>query len=272
MAIDLFSTAVEDVAARVAGFTLLFIAVRLFCSHIVYGHYPPEKRITQGTKCVIVVHSAFQAAAALWLVFYDPVVPPLLREIASRPTALDLANTQIPSVALLATVAAGEFTCQMLHVYWWYEKSSDLIMVGHHSLSAIFWPIAVAAGRCHYFLATMLFYELSTPFMGLLHFFKEYKVTYAVLGTIFTFNFVVARLFTMPFTLYSFYLTWHTFTAPPPPASPGAAWFGPVLQMSEKITVPLPLLVNLWWGKLVVLGYIKALSGKGGDKKKKKPA
>jgi len=259
----LTSTAIEDVAMRTVGFTLFFIAVRLFCSHVVFRSVPDANRISQGTKSVIVVHSSFQAVAALWLVLYDPIIPGLLREIANRPATLDLANVQVPAVALLATVAAGEFTCQMLHVHYWYEKRSDLIMVGHHSLSAIFWPIAVAAGRCHYFLATMLFYELSTPFMALLHFFKEWKLTYMALGTLFTLLFVLARLCTMPITLYSFYLTWDTFTAPPPPSSPGAAWFGPVLQASEKVTVPLPLLVNLWWGRLVVVGYFKALRGKG---------
>ena len=262
----LSSTEPVDVFARVVGFTLLWVAVRLVASAFWAGHARP---VSQGTKTVIVVHSGFQAFAAIWLVCYDPVVAPLVRAIAGGPASLDLANANSPGVSLLATVAAGEFTCQLLHLSYWYEKPSDLLMVGHHLFSAAIWPIAVAARRSHFFLANMLFYELSTPFMGLLHFFKGdgWKTTYAILGSLFTLAFVVARLCTLPFSAYAMYLTWDTWAIATPPA--GSALPRWILVL-EKVAVPLPALLNVYWGRLVVVGYMKAVLG--GKQKKGKGA
>ena len=228
------------VIARCVAFTVLWICVRWVASNVVFSNVEPALRVRQGTKSVIVVHSAFQAIAAVWLVSYDPVVAPLLREVASRPTSLDLANVNSPGVTFLATVAAGEFTCQMLHLYYWYEKKSDLIMVAHHTFSALIWPLGVAAHRSQFFIANMLFYEISTPFMALLHFFKDWKTTYAVLGTLFTLSFVLVRLVTVPITFYFYYLTWDTWIVNSPTAKP---WVGPFCMALEKIFVPLPILM-----------------------------
>ena len=252
----LTSSAPADVLVRVYAFTAMWVCVRLFASHVVFKR--ADKPINQGTKTVIVLHSAFQAVAALWLVAYDPVIAPLLRQLAARPASLELANVDSPGVSLLATVAVGEFACQMAHVGWWYEKPNDVLMVVHHSFSALIWPIAVAARRSHFFLANMLFYELSTPFMGVLHFVpKEWSTTYAVLGSLFTLNFVLARLVTIPLSAYAFYVTWGSWTAPPLPGQ--ADWFGPGWLLVEKIFVPLPGLLNLVWGRQVVVGYVKKL-------------
>ena len=37
-------------------------------------------------------------------------------------------------------------------------------------------------------------------------------------------RFVLARLLTVPFTLYCVYLTWATWTAPIPASNPAASW------------------------------------------------
>ena len=68
------------VIARCVAFTVLWICVRWVASNVVFSNVEPALRVRQGTKSVIVVHSAFQAIAAVWLVSYDPVVAPLLRE------------------------------------------------------------------------------------------------------------------------------------------------------------------------------------------------
>jgi len=256
------------VLARVLGFGLFWICVRLFASNTLFKHNAELKvRINQGTKTVIVIHSAFQAICAIWLVCYDPVIAPLLRQVARRPASLDLTNVNSPGVSLLATIAAGEFGAQMLHLRWWYEKPSDMLMVAHHTLSAIIWPIAVTSCRSQFFVANMLFYELSTPFMGLLHFNKDNKTAYAVFGTLFTLMFVLARLCTIPITLYCFYLTWDTWTTPPPAGHPSVLPVGSGVLLTEKIAVPLPILLNLFWGRLVVSGYLKALTKSRGKPK-----
>jgi hypothetical protein len=261
----LTSVAPADVAARVAFFAAFFVVVRWLASNLVFRN--AESPVNQGTKTVIVLHSGFQAVAAVWLLLYDPVITDLLRQVASRPPELDLANANSPGVAFLATVATGEFVCNMLHVPWWYEKKADLIMICHHTLSLLLWPVATAACRSHFFLANMLFYELSTEFLQLLHFCKGHRVLYVVVGTLFTLLFVLARLLTVPFTLYCVYLTWATWTAPIPASNPAASWFGPAMLAVEKVTVPLPILFNLYWGRLVVAGFLNGIG-----KKKTKPA
>ena len=189
-----------DVLSRVLGFTLFWVLVRVVASHALFSDH--EKRVRQGTSTVVVLHSMFQAVAAIWLVCCDPVIAPLLRQVAGQPAALDLANCNSPGVALLATIAAGEMAAQLLHIGWWYEGPGDMLLAFHHGFSAAIWPLAVMSCRSHFFVANMLVYELSTPFMGLLHFSKGSPTARAVCGTLFTLSFVLVRLCTIPITLY----------------------------------------------------------------------
>jgi hypothetical protein len=87
---------------------------------------------------------------------------------------------------------------------------------------------------------------------------------YAALGTLFTLSFVVVRLLTVPFSLYTYYLTWDTWIINAPNPKP---WAGAWCMLVEKVFVPLPILINIYWGRLVVAGYIKAILGKGGKAK-----
>lgn len=235
---------------------MTWISVREVGDRILFSHLDAEKRVDFSGKLVVLLHSSFQAVCIIYVLFCDEMMSKIFGQMWSLSLDIDLANTSFPAVSFLATTASGEFIAQLLYVRVWFKKPMDVLLVVHHAVAGCIWPISVIAARSQFFVANMLFYELSSPFLAGLTFFRQSPRMHAFMGTMFTGSFVLVRLCTIPITIYALASTFDTWMAPPPR---GADWFGPNLQLLEKMTVPLPMFINAVWGRLVINGYLAAL-------------
>ena len=91
---------------------------------------------------------------------------------------------------------------------------------------------------------------------------KARKPVHMACGTLFTLLFVLCRLATIPFFVYALAVSADTRRA----AAPHVAWWGPTWRAIELVAVPLPLLINVFWGRAVILGYLSAVRGALGSK------
>ena len=119
------------VIARCVAFTVLWICVRWVASNVVFSNVEPALRVRQGTKSVIVVHSAFQAIAAVWLVRIkygkaiagdDPIVIKCFKTQMNTCLAFAVMNTGnspllIPTLIMEGSgnnCSSGELRCALL--------------------------------------------------------------------------------------------------------------------------------------------------------------
>lgn len=91
-----------------------------------------------------------------------------------------------------------------------------------------------------------------TPFLQLLYYdaVKSRPLVEAAVGTAFTITFIVVRLVSAPFFLYALYLSRHALVV-----LPFEGVWGRCFVAAQLASLPLPLLVNVFWGRLVVVGY-----------------
>ena len=138
----LLSDSPSAVLVRVLLSTIACTGVRVLLSHACFGG-----SVVHGTKTVSALHATFQACAVWLWAAQEPAVGARLWQIwtfSSQPDARYF-SVQSDAIAILATIAAGEFAMQMLHLRAWYEKPADLITVCHHVGCGLFWPLGVAA-------------------------------------------------------------------------------------------------------------------------------
>uniref|UniRef100_A0A7S0NZF3 TLC domain-containing protein n=1 Tax=Calcidiscus leptoporus TaxID=127549 RepID=A0A7S0NZF3_9EUKA len=247
---------------RTCACVLGWCLVRLFLSHAFFGG-----SVVHGTKCTAAIQAALQACAVCWVVTHDPHIAPLYWAMLGFQLGdADLVNIPSPAIAFLSTLAAGEFGMQLLHMRAWFEKPSDVVMVAHHLLCLVLWPMNVANGRGLFFIAVFLTYEVSTPFLMALFFdaVKNSNLPRVIIGTVFTLTFVLVRLGTLPSTAVAAYKA----IATDFPSSRLPWWYvgqyATIMFYVERVTGCLPLLLNAYWGQLVVRAYfgevVKALS------------
>lgn len=62
---------------------------------------------------------------------------------------------------LLVTLSVGYFSWDLYH--YTEQPVFEFVMILHHLISIIIWPIAIYNGVAHFFLLFMMFTELSTP-------------------------------------------------------------------------------------------------------------
>eukprot|EP00310_Coccolithus_braarudii_P024175 CAMPEP_0183334724 /NCGR_PEP_ID=MMETSP0164_2-20130417/3236_1 /TAXON_ID=221442 /ORGANISM="Coccolithus pelagicus ssp braarudi, Strain PLY182g" /LENGTH=285 /DNA_ID=CAMNT_0025503919 /DNA_START=13 /DNA_END=870 /DNA_ORIENTATION=+ len=244
------------VFTRTCGCVIWWCLFRLSLSHLVFCG-----SVVHGTKCTAAIHATVQAIAITWVVTHDPNISPLYWALLRfRLADADILNVTSPAVSFLATLAAGEFGMQMLHLRAWYEKPADLVLVAHHVLCLVLWPTNVANRRGLLFVTVFLTYEISTPFLMALFFdnVKKTSVIKLLVGTAFMLSFVLVRLGTLPATLVACYKSLNEFPSPNLPR-----WYTGqyafAMSNVERLTAFVPLLVNSHWGLLVIRGYLRAL-------------
>ena len=155
------TSAPVQVFLRTVLFTGFWCVVRILFSLTLFRSDGPEK-VVKGSKAASALHAALMFPAALWVAGYDPVMSPHMRLLWDfSPGEVDLVTLHSPNVCFLATVAAGEFGMQMVHWRAWYKKPGDMLMVGHHVISLILWPLTHVARRHGFFIAIFLLYEAS---------------------------------------------------------------------------------------------------------------
>ena len=118
-------------------------------------------------------------------------------------------------------------------------------------LSIALWPYGLASGTGHFYMLVWLSYEISTPFLQLRWMIQEVcgkGVLYILNGAALTLSFVGARNLTTPAVVFSLYFTCLRHRTP-------TVWVYGVASL-------VPPLLNLFWGKQLVLGIVKLFSKK----------
>lgn len=164
-------------------------------------------------------------------------------------------------------VAIGFMAYDLVSMLWNYEASVRSngkglfhLYVWHHVLSILFWPVAILNRAFVYFVNWFILSEHSSFWLSL-------RGSMLTLGTIntpaglfvqlaFVVSFFGARVAVMP-DLYRSYVN-ADWAAVPGWQATIAAW-----------TVPIPSMLNAYWGFLIVKSLAKVALGGGGKKKKK---
>jgi len=211
-----YSPTQSDILLRCCFFTAVWCTVRVLLSATLFRRDPESQR--RAVQLTGAINSALIFPSAVWVVLRDPAVAPSMRTLISfAPGPLDLVNLHSPTVSLLATMAAGEFAMQMIHVRAWFLKKDDALMAAHHVLSLVFWPISQMAQRGGFFIAFYMLYEASTPFLQTLTlpWVKARPTLHALDGTLFTICFLLFRIVTIPHFVYGLYVALPYFRSAP---------------------------------------------------------
>eukprot|EP00927_Polykrikos_kofoidii_P033180 TRINITY_DN28086_c0_g2_i1.p1 TRINITY_DN28086_c0_g2~~TRINITY_DN28086_c0_g2_i1.p1 ORF type:complete len:269 (+),score=40.48 TRINITY_DN28086_c0_g2_i1:84-890(+) len=170
--------------------------------------------------------------------------------------------------AVLGTSATLRWTLPLTLGYFFYDCCVMAIdkevyvplMVAHHVISLIVWPMSVLSRRGSVYVLFYSATEISTPLLHLVVFFlPKHKLSdgphYTVLGVGLLVTFFLARILPIPMVLHSMKATW-SFWQPE----------DAVIFVTWALSVPVPMLLNGFWFFKLVHG---ALSKLGGEKPKK---
>ena len=130
----------------------------------------------------------------------------------------------------------------------------------HHALSVAFWPVAVLHNSFVFFVNWFVASEASSAFLAARGAMLSLGTINTPLGMVVQFGFVLSyfmsRIYVMPNLVKSiYYADWGQVPA----------WQANI----ARFTVPLPFMLNIYWGILIVRSMVKVLFGKKKGKGKK---
>merc|ERR1712232_691752 len=139
----------------------------------------------------------------------------------------------------------------------------NLLMVMHHVLSMISWPTVVYYDFCARYVMILLMYELSSVFLIVNWMLstagKKSTSFYFLSGVLFTFSFVIMRMFgAVPQLL----MMWRR-----PPWLFGEALGMPLWSLRGSAFLVIPHILNGFWGVKVIKGFLAVVLGKKSTKK-----
>eukprot|EP01065_Artemidia_motanka_P034918 TRINITY_DN42901_c0_g1_i1.p1 TRINITY_DN42901_c0_g1~~TRINITY_DN42901_c0_g1_i1.p1 ORF type:complete len:301 (+),score=66.72 TRINITY_DN42901_c0_g1_i1:59-961(+) len=182
-----------------------------------------------------------EATAAVWA---DPATAPYMRAgpgVAGGAGAC-LGYMAAHCVFLVArysvcSVAMGPF-------YW--------VTWVHHGLSLAVWPIGLGTSSYNFWIAWFLFSEVSNVFMDprelLLGLGLQGSALFLPISVVWVASFTLSRIAPMPFLVWAFVAAdWSRMPA--------------LHKVTGHVTVPLPLVLNLYWFVLIVKGVLALVSG-----------
>jgi len=221
----------------------------------------PENLAFKLTNCLHHVCVGLLAGAGAWDGWGAFATALLARDAAAaRDAALALLLEPSANAQRLVPVTMSYFVFDLVHFHLWSasSKRDGGLMLCHHALSLVLWPVALVYGFAHQWLLLYVAYELSSAALVANWIIAQtgHKASKAYLasGTVFTATFLLVRCGALPFSLAALWL------APPWLAETAAkvAALPPAVRWSSAGLV-LPHLLTFVWAPKVVKGYAKAV-------------
>ena len=161
---------------------------------------------------------------------------------------------------VLTTYSVGFFIWDLL--YSSQAESFEFLMVVHHLISILVWPIALNNGLANFFLLTFMASELSSPFIHVRWYIRTLfgqGMAWIAITLVFILSFLVVRILVLPYVLFGLYAaqTWRHPSIP--------VW----LRILSTSTLYLPSLFNIWWMWFIIKMCIRFLCPKKGKSKAK---
>jgi len=225
---------------------------------------PPK---TWALKCAMLVHHVVVGPLALLAALQDPVVVGVYKCLGCAAEAWNLlsvlGSTAPPAyIQALMPITAGYMVADLILLPSWSltagSATENLLMVVHHLLSLMAWPITLYFNYCARYVLILLAYEISSVFLTinwlLSNSGRKRSVIYKVNGFTFTASFVVVRVLGALPQLRSL---WEV----PPWQRDAVRARSSVTdlrtyQLLALYTLIIPHVLNLFWGVKVVKGFV----------------
>lgn len=178
--------------------------------------------------------------------------------MVSMPTA--------PASSIACALVIGYMTFDLVSMFINYKNSVKAsgkvtwhLYVWHHLLSMLFWPVAILNDSFVYFVNWYIASEASSFWLAIRSAMLTLKTINTPIGMIvqlgFVASFFLSRIVVMPDLVRSLV---------------GADWDAvPEWQANlAKCLVPIPCMLNAYWGVLIVMSMYKVITGKGSKGKK----
>jgi hypothetical protein len=244
----IFSTEWIPILTRVVFFVFFFEIQFRFISLVwptlpkSQKHTPKQMRLWWAIKFNNVIHALILGPVAAYAIFNDENMLAIVSNLKEwNYTAIyeTIVLTQESYFCpILTTYSVGFFTWDL--IYSKHAESFEILMVLHHLISMIVWPIALNNGVANFFLLTFMSSELSSPFIHLRWYIRSkygQGTAWMFITLLFILSFIVVRILVLPYTLFGLYgaQTWRH------PEFP--FW----LRVLATSTLYLPSLFNIWW-------------------------
>lgn len=222
-------------------------------------------------QCVVSGLHALVSGPVSTYVMYQLLffTPPLYGDCPSQPNA---ATVVAPPLAVwVCGFTCGYFVYDALVMFIFSAfceeemgKSGTILMWGHHIISLFVWPYCVASDRAVIFVVACLVTELTNIGQAVFLVMNKGKLggggaLESIVGGTWALSFFVCRIVSIPWLLYTFYdaiLLSHC----------GMGIFDRALGF---LTVPLPVLLNIYWFGLISRKAARMLGGSKPEKKQK---
>ena len=166
-------------------------------------------------------------------------------------------TTSHPNASIACALAIGYMTFDLgaMLVGWRTSIKANgwltyQLYIWHHLLSILFWPVAVLCGSFTFFVNWFVLSEMSSPWLGMRGAMLSLGTINTPLGLVvqllFVITFVIGRIVVMPDLIKAF--VWADWEAVP-------AWQARI----AKTTVPIPFLLNAYWGVMIALSVYKVV-------------
>jgi len=214
-----------------------------------------ETNLAMAVKCATLVHHLGVGCLGTYALYTE--YGQALTETASLQTvaaAEPLANRPSHLASILTDISVGYMVFDFYYISTW-SSGEFLLMMMHHILSIVLWPISSFTGWGQGWILWFLSMEISSIFMALRWVFKtaglEEKSPICMLnGFLFTLVFFVWRIVPIPVYLLAFYL------APGPSSTAHIMSKGLSAATGDQVLVAgkvmgyictLPIFLNLFW-------------------------
>ena len=139
---------------------------------------------------------------------------------------------------VLTTYTIGFFIWDLVHSN--HAESFTFVMVLHHLISIIVWPIALYNGLANFFLLSFMVSEISSPFIHIRWYIRSkygQGMLWLLMTFIFILSFIIVRILVLPYIIFGLYAaqTWRH-----PEIN---VW----LRILSTVTLYLPSIFNIWW-------------------------
>lgn len=203
---------------------------------------PGRFRTAVAINCICVVHAAFGSAVAIYALFYDAAMYDILQHCMQF--NYDALYEKIFLIqestycSFLVTMCVGYFTWDLYN--YRIQEVFEFVMILHHLISIIVWPIATCYGLGNFFLLYFIATEFSSPLIHVRWYLRSIygkKIEWLIATVTFVLVFTFARIITMPYVLFGLYAsnTWQHSSLP--------FW----LRLISTSTLYLPCLLNMYW-------------------------
>ena len=205
-------------------------------------HTPDKMRLWWSIKCSNVLHAVIIGPVATYAIFTDEKMVAIVTNLREWdfPAIYEtiLMTQESYFCPALVTFSVGFFVWDL--IYSKHAESFEFLMVLHHVISILIWPIALNNGLANFFLLSFMASELSSPFIHVRWYIRSkygQGMAWILMTLIFILAFIVVRIVVLPYILFGLYgaQTWRHPEVP--------LW----LQILSTSTLYLPSLFNIWW-------------------------